>query len=212
MDVKTLITVAALLAVAASLTFAEVEAVNMTLFYESLCGYSRRFILDQVYPTWKKLSNKYLGIDFVPCGGTEYYDEGEGHFSFTCVRGRDECHANVMQACVAHLFRDDQEFVVKFVACIMETAHPDRAGPQCAESLGTDFEKIQQCMIGNEGEQLMVTACNRHKSANPPITVVPWMLFNGEHDNHDHRNSLDNLTSVVCGKIKQDKPDVCSHF
>ncbi|PNF32968.1 hypothetical protein B7P43_G16667 [Cryptotermes secundus] len=43
-------------------------AVNLSLYYESLCPDSMNFIKFQLYPTWLLLTGEYLAVDFVPYG------------------------------------------------------------------------------------------------------------------------------------------------
>ena len=55
----------------AGLVLAEAEApsVKLSVFYESLCGDSIRFITNQLYPTWKHFADdQTLQLDLVPFG------------------------------------------------------------------------------------------------------------------------------------------------
>ena len=48
---------------------AEAPSVKLSVYYESLCGDSIRFITTQLYPTWKHFADdQTLQLDLVPFG------------------------------------------------------------------------------------------------------------------------------------------------
>ena len=46
------------------------EAVNIQVYYESLCPDSINFITKQLYPTYQALGN-YMDIEFIPFGNAD---------------------------------------------------------------------------------------------------------------------------------------------
>lgn len=47
------------------------ERLKVSVYYETLCGDSKRFIKNQLYPVKKSALGKYFDIDFVPYGKAE---------------------------------------------------------------------------------------------------------------------------------------------
>nr|CAD7580578.1 unnamed protein product [Timema californicum] len=121
--------------------------VNVTVFYESLCPDSIRFITQQLYPTWTQLTSEYLAVDFVPYGKAQQTVSAEGEWNFTCQHGPNECVGNIVQG--QEVSRTGGQEVSKtgeqqmeFINCVMGSEDPSTGGEQVSRTGGQDSRRI----------------------------------------------------------------------
>merc|ERR1711894_623546 len=86
--------------VSAAAVEAEVS-VSIEIYYESLCPYSRQYIIDQLYPTYNSDLGKYLDVELFPIA-LHYAPDGSGGWNFECQHGNyegvKECYSSVYGA------------------------------------------------------------------------------------------------------------------
>jgi len=197
----------------AVLAFAAVEvhgdAVTLSVYYESLCPDSVRFVKFQLYPTWLLLTGQYLAIDFVPYGKATQSQSPNGTWIFECQHGPNECLGNKVQACELSVYQNDPSLQVRFVSCVMSSRNPPTAGPQCAAVLNIDYNPIQDCAEGEQGDQLLAAMGNRTLYFTPQITFVPTVAVNGVYNQTDQDEALSDLKTVICRYIQGTKPPAC---
>lgn len=76
--------------------------VRLGVHFESLCPDSRRFVNQQLTPTFALLSD-VLDIDLVPFGNSRYtYDPITKDVSFECQHGIQECFGNKIQVILSN--------------------------------------------------------------------------------------------------------------
>jgi len=185
------------------------EAVTLSVYYEALCPDSMWFVKYQLYPTWLLLTGQYLAIDFVPYGKATQSQFPNGTWMFECQHGPNECLGNKVQACVLSLYQNNPSLQVKFISCVMSSRRPLRAGPQCASLLGIEYDPIQDCAEGVQGDQLLAAMGNRTLYFTPQITFVPTVAVNGVYSETDQDQAMSDLTGVICRYIAGTKPAAC---
>lgn len=185
-------------------------AVNLSLYYESLCPDSINFVKFQLYPTWLLLTEDYLSVDFVPYGKATQDQAANGTWIFECQHGERECQGNKEQACALSLYQNNASIQVQFISCVMSTRRPPTAGPQCAAVLGIDYNPVQNCAEGTEGNELLARLGDRTHNFTPHITFVPTVAINGVYTQKDQDDALSNLMSVICRHINGTKPEACN--
>ncbi|XP_063239545.1 GILT-like protein 1 [Bacillus rossius redtenbacheri] len=185
-------------------------AVNVTLYYESLCPDSIRFVKQQLYPAWKSLSPECLRVDFVPYGKASQERLADGHWSFSCQHGPRECLGNKQQACALHALRDLPALQVEFVHCFMAAADPPSSGAQCAKTLNITYSEIEKCSSSQQGEDLLAALGDKTKKFNPELSWVPTPAFNNVYDAEDLQESMTDFLSAVCKRLDSPKPAACS--
>merc|ERR1719384_1128776 len=109
--------------------------VKMSVYYESLCPDSIRFVTQQLYPNWLHFGPEILTVDLNPFGKANFSVSGSG-WDFTCQHGPDECRGNKVQACVLDQVPEAKEYV-PLIHCIMASASPPDAAAKCLPGLGT---------------------------------------------------------------------------
>jgi len=156
-------------------------ALQMDLYYESLCPDSTRFISNQIPEMYAALSQE-VSINFVPYGFASTTEDENGELHFECQHGERECAGNIVQACSLYLTKDRPDDQVALITCMMSAEAPDTAGPDCWSKLELDFALVEECIADGLGDVLH--AANGEETsavANPPVTNVPWSNFDGEH-------------------------------
>lgn len=82
-----------------------------------MCPDSRRFILNQLSPTYDKLG-QYMDIDLIPYGNANVsYPNHDFKPYFQCQHGHDECYGNRAQACVIDLTKSTRPSL-NYVRCM----------------------------------------------------------------------------------------------
>ncbi|CAG7724241.1 unnamed protein product, partial [Allacma fusca] len=167
--------------------------ITVSVFYETLCPDSIRFITTQLFPTFLSfggVGNPYFDIDFVPYGKATTIEGPNGTFTFQCQHGDAECQGNRVHACALKYYPETS--AEAFVNCSMSSRNPPEAGPACAQTLRLDFAPIETC-IENDGSALLAANGNRTHSLNPPLYFVPWILYNGVFSEYDLELSQSNF-------------------
>merc|ERR1711973_730022 len=172
--------------------------VDISVYYESYCPYSRRFIDEQLGPTFQTMG-KYMKVDLNPAGNAEITDQ----FTIACQHGEKECEAGIMTACLLEKM-DVGADTVPVVACIesMDTEPNDpNVTKQCMDSNGITnplFDEVQRCANTQEGLGHFIFFIMRTQELNPPKEYVPWVLFNGVHNETMYNEAKEDLKGVLC--------------
>jgi len=185
------------------------EKLTVSVFYETLCPDSIRFITTQLYPTFKRLGgigNSYFNIDFVPYGKATTRDNN-GNYTFQCQHGPRECEGNKVHACALKYLPEESQ--AAFINCSMSSSTPPEAGPSCASQLGLNFTRVEQC-INEDGPGLLAANGNRTHNLNPELYYVPWILYNGQFNVSDLDESQKDFAGLLCKKLGSNGPKECS--
>lgn len=129
----------------------------MSLYYESLCPDSVRFVVGQLYPGYEKLGD-VLDLDFVPYGFATVriciafiFSQSinlfvflksrmaDKRWYFSCQHGPHECYGNKLQACSLQQ-NVTQKVHMNFINCVMK--NPDPASAEGAEDVRIFLIKI----------------------------------------------------------------------
>merc|ERR1712025_578872 len=122
----------------------------LSVYYESLCPYSRAFIREEVYPTYQIMSD-YFDVEFIAYGNARTYGvPGEEGFYIDCQHGDRECTGNIVQACTVN-YNQDTFTQVYLLNCMSAASRPEEAGEACYMELGLDFADTKVCAEGPEG-------------------------------------------------------------
>ncbi|KAG8235708.1 hypothetical protein J437_LFUL016327 [Ladona fulva] len=184
----------------------EDNRVNVSLYYESLCPDSVRFVVNELQPTWEQLAG-YMNIRFIPFGKSWSEMNRRKERVFRCQHGPRECLGNKMQSCGLSLL-PTQESQVKFVTCVMSKQDPSSAGPECCREVGLDFLRLRECYYSSLSDELQLEAEQETNSIRNPLRFVPTIVYNGVFNPRKQDESLYNFKAVVCSQIPQ-PPEAC---
>merc|ERR1711937_359718 len=181
----------------------EDPSVKITVYYESLCPDSMRFVNDQLYPTWMKFKEE-VNISFKPFGKANF-SENDQSWDFTCQHGSNECWGNKIQACALDKVTDTEKIIPLINCLMMQTIPlgPEAATVNCVLELNLPTptpNELLDCSKGDERSSLLHDIGVETHALQPPLTFVPWILFNDEFIKEDWELALDDLVKVLCDK------------
>lgn len=191
---------------AAEPTFPTTPSVNVTLYFEVLCGGCRQWILNTGYPVFEKLlGTGVLSLELVPYGNAHVMIDG----TVQCQHGPAECYGNTIESCAIHCLKDAKVWF-PFVRC-MESMHvfTDAAAEGCANTLKIDYKPIRECVNGPEGKALIQKNKARTDALVPRHNYVPWLTMNGVHNDDVQDGLTFNMLKYVCDAYKGTKPAAC---
>ncbi|KAM8939003.1 gamma-interferon-inducible lysosomal thiol reductase [Pelodytes ibericus] len=184
-------------------------AVQIELYYESLCGGCRNFIVTQFFPTWLML-NDIINVTLVPYGNAQEKNDS-GKWVFECQHGPEECNGNMIEACLMYYLQNvDNYFPVIF--CMESSSNITTALDACVQIYEPDLstKKVLDCAKGDLGNKLMHQNALQTNGLNPPHSFVPWIVFNGKHTDDLQNRAQSALFNLVCETYTGPKPDACS--
>lgn len=183
--------------------------VGVALYYESLCGGCRDFIMSQFYPTFLKVGD-IMNVTLVPYGNaqeTRYGDE----WRFTCQHGEAECVGNLIETCAISILQNVTVYF-PFIHCLETNIagnDPLSAAERCATQLGIDFAPIEKCQTGRQGNALEHQMALKTDALVPRHNYVPWITLNGKHTNDIQEKATFDLLGLVCDTYQGTKPSAC---
>jgi len=186
--------------VAGALAQESPKKLKVAVYYETLCGDSKRFIRSQLGPVKKSAIGNHFDVELVPYGKASTVKVSPTSYSFECQHGKPECDGNKMHACaIKHI--DSPELAMDFIRCSMSTSYPPTSLSECSQKLEIDSTKIKACSDSFEGEELLAANGNKTHALSPKLYFVPWITFNGEFTEDNLQNSQSNFKNVVCDEL-----------
>lgn len=175
-----------------------------SVFYETYCPDSVKFITQQLYPTYQTLNESFFKPLMIPFGRANDTTFPNGTISFSCQHGEKECYGNKVHACVLNL-KVVLGAKLKFINCSMARTDLKNADPykypidECAIESGLSAQDIRTC-LGNVAlvDQLLQSYGNETKQHNIP--GFPYIVFNSTFDNATSQKSEKDLRAVLCEK------------
>jgi len=208
-----------LLAVVAA---ASAVKVPVTIYYESLCPDSAKFISEQVYPALNSELKDFVDITWVPFGKSTYATQGS-EVNFNCHHGPNECYGNKVHACaIEHIQANSyqtqytrESLTLDFINCMMKAGKnfPDNVypGARCArENQISIWENIQQCANSTEGSDLLKKHGDATNHFQLPLESVPTVVFQQQYEPKTSLSAQSNFLGTVCRYMSQPIPRICA--
>ena len=85
----------------------------------------------------------------------------------------------------------------------MDSEFPPDAAGECIASLGTQsvtVKEVEDCARSDTGSSLLHDNGVRTKDLDPPLTFVPWLIYNDVYSTESMAQGMNNLTWVLCCK------------
>ena len=177
-------------------SLSDVAKVKVSLYYESLCPWSTKYISEQLYPTYQKLG-RHIDLDYIPYGNAKTtYHPSNSSFTFRCQHGPEECLGNKIQGCLRHEFNDTSYdamvLQLDIVNCLMGTGNFKRLS-YCLGRMSKVYEQIVHCATGSEGTNILVEMGAKTKTLTP-FEGVPWVTVDGKYE----EEAVENLSQYLC--------------
>ncbi|KAJ1523859.1 hypothetical protein ONE63_010415 [Megalurothrips usitatus] len=178
--------------------------VLVEVYYEALCPDSRSFLLTQLLPTYKQISEA-MNIQLIPYGKAKTTPWGDT-FKFECQHGPPECLANKVHACAQNMIQSSDIRVEYAVCMINDNFNAEEAGSSCAKKHNVDWEAIWKCARGSEGSKLL-SLYGKKTDKLGYISFIPTIALQGSTKNQPA--ILKNLLKEICALYKDEKPEGC---
>ncbi|KAL9922109.1 gamma-interferon-inducible lysosomal thiol reductase 1 [Glossina fuscipes fuscipes] len=205
----------------AFVALANAVKVPVTIYYESLCPDSAKFISEQLFPAVKNELRDHVDIKWVPFGKSTYTTQGS-EILFTCHHGPNECYGNKVHACaIEHIQASSyqteytrESLILNFIHCMMKAGKnfPDNVypGAKCArESHVSTWENIQQCANSTDGERLLMAHGQTTNAFQNPLISVPTVVFKDQYDPKVSMRAQTDFLGALCKYVPQPQPKVC---
>ncbi|KAG0496026.1 hypothetical protein HPP92_000635 [Vanilla planifolia] len=178
------------------------EKVQVALYYESLCPYSAKFIVNYLSKIFDNGLIDVVDLDLVPYGNARIKSNG----TIICQHGRYECLLNTIEACAIHAWPDLAEHF-KFILCVegLVLKHKYLNWESCFRETGLKSEAVSNCYESGYGEKLELQYAAQTDALIPPHKYVPWVVVNGQPLYDDYEN----LEIYICAACKGVSPKAC---
>uniref|UniRef100_A0A0A9XVG7 Gamma-interferon-inducible lysosomal thiol reductase n=1 Tax=Lygus hesperus TaxID=30085 RepID=A0A0A9XVG7_LYGHE len=185
--------------------------VNVTVYYESLCPDSAKFITTQLVPTWEKMMDN-IDLVLVPYGKSTS-EKTENGTKINCHHGEEECVGNRIQSCILEGSAiPNMTAQVKIIDCLMKEAKKEQPYPtkSCVTKVGgLDVEKVtmalESCANSTRGEELLMKNGEKTKAFEDPLANVPAVTMNGMKD----KDAIADFHAAMC-KASANKIESCN--
>ncbi|XP_054009510.1 gamma-interferon-inducible lysosomal thiol reductase-like [Hylaeus anthracinus] len=195
------------------------KAIEVDVYYESLCPDSMRWIKDKLAPSYDALKD-YIHVNYIPYGkASQKVNQENGQWQFVCQHGPNECEGNMAQACAIHAIQNEetadrvQQLTEALVVCAMASSFPATAVPQCAETVKLNQQSqdsIRDCMSGPLAQELLAANGKKTAALTPPLSFVPTITLNGVYSQENQRKALNNFFKLICDNLGETKPSQCN--
>ena len=178
------------------------------MYYEVWCPDSKRFIIDQVLPSWEKLKSN-IDIHWKPYGKASHVrnDQSSLGYDFDCQHGPPECQGNMIHACSIYYIKD-QNLLNQVIFCMMENNRDMKAaGQSCADKLGLDWQSVLKCSENHEGGNLLAAIGDDTNSLKPSVSFIPTVQLNGSQERQ--KLMLKDLSKAICEMLDGEKSEGC---
>lgn len=172
----------------------DLKVVKLDVYYECLCPDSRYFVLHELLPTFEKVGSM-LEVYLWPYGKASTKITADG-YEFSCQHGEQECIGNIYHACVDKKVEDTTKKLEYIKCMISDNYEPENSAKKCASEGGIDFEEIQSCASGPEGQELHYKAGVKTEALIPKVSFIPTIEI--DESQNSQKAILKNLLKEVC--------------
>lgn len=179
---------------------AENEPIKLTLYYETLCPDTRKFVLDELVPTYNSSFQPSINLNLVPFGNAHFI-ENDGQTTVECQHKEPECYGNKLQACFIVKHSPGIGRSLDYVKCMFEKENwksINETAVECASELGFNWIDIEKCANSEDGDQLIADFGNQTLNLVPKLDWIPRIDINDVHTDAMRNEALFGLKKYLC--------------
>ncbi|KAJ0244704.1 Gamma interferon responsive lysosomal thiol [Hirschfeldia incana] len=172
-----------------NLVAGETQKVKLSLYYESLCPYSQKFINDDLVKLFESDLHRITDLMLVPFGNAKH--------------GEEECKLNAIGACAIRTW-PNPKMHYWFIRCVEKDT---KNWESCFKTYGGE-KAIRDCYSGDLSKKIILGYAKQTLNLKPKKEYVPWVTVNGK-PLYEH---YDDFVAQIC-KAYQGKaplPKVCN--
>lgn len=180
------------------------EKVSLVLYYETLCPYCSRFIVNGLSKLSDAGFNSIVDLRLVPYGNAKI----KTNDTITCQHGPAECLLNTVEACAINVWPELSEHF-PFIYCVEDLVYEGKYTEwlQCFDKLSLDSEPVLDCYNSGYGHKLELQHAAETNSLQPPHQYVPWVVVDGQPLYEDYENFVSYVCKAYNGTAV---PNACS--
>ncbi len=151
---------------------------NITIYYQTYCPRSIKFITQEFYPVFDAYSFSNLTVKMAPVSNMVEPADGNGTFVFNCSHGPDECYGNRVHVCVL-MNNGPMVKKMKFINCTMlrNATHSTFPTAECAKEAELDIAGIDSCLVSAEVNETLYQNWKEYQRYN---ISIPLIVLNGK--------------------------------
>nr|XP_039264896.1 gamma-interferon-inducible lysosomal thiol reductase-like [Styela clava] len=190
------------------------KPVKVDVYFESLCPDSIEYIVQMLYPTWKKFRDSdIMELKIYSYGNAnETKNSNTEMWDYTCQHGPRECVGNLIENCIQYYTNYNILKYFPIFYCMESAKNPVNAAEKCVTDAGLQWSEINKCASGPEGNALMHKTAMATDSLKPKQIYVPWVVINDRHTKPLQKDAQNNLPKLLCDTYRGAKPIQCKDY
>ncbi|KAM0868188.1 hypothetical protein ACQ4PT_041496 [Festuca glaucescens] len=180
--------------------------VPLALYYESLCPYCSRFIVNHLAGIFDDGLVDIVDLLLVPYGNAHVRDPNN---TINCQHGPYECILNNVEACAIDAW-PDLNVHFGFINCVEDLVmnNKQEEWESCFKKQNLDPKPVMECYGSEHGQKLSLEYGKQTDALVPPHKYVPWVVVDGEPLYDDYEN----FEAYVCKAYKGHPPKACQEL
>jgi interferon gamma-inducible protein 30 len=178
------------------------------IYYESLCPETITFMWESFHVFQMKADHDQLAtVNIYPHGNAEE-KWNSTHWEYKCEHGENECFGNVLETCILNKMHKNKAH--ETIICIQGNLR----------DFGKDFVATLKYCVPEEGIRNDLLTCAHGSEGNnlqhelvqktpKEIEYVPWIVFNGKHDEEVEKKIILNMLDFLCSLEGNSSLPVC---
>jgi interferon gamma-inducible protein 30 len=182
----------------------EEKKVKLELYYETLCPYCARFIVEKLYTIFDTGIIDITDLKLIPYGNAKIRPNG----TITCQHGQWECLLNTVEGCAIATWPDVNEHF-PYIYCVENLIYQGDYSKweTCFDKLGLDPKPIYDCYENGKGHEIQLGFAAVTNALQPPHKYVPWVTVDGQPLYDDYHEFI----TFICKAYKgSHTPSACS--
>ena len=126
--------------------------------------------------------------------------------TFQSMHGDGEVQGDLAMLCMERYYKEDYEYMDALLCMVDDEANIPGNWKGCAEKNGMDLSKLEPCVEGDEGRQLLSQSVKRSEEAGvtgAPTLLIAGTLYSGP------RKTADIEAALCCAFKKGSRPKAC---